>query len=269
MAIGIFVGSNLVGDRFFADQQKQLVTRLEQEFNLLREQNRETENELAVFKDTTDNYRMFCEQISPLIISNKLAQQSFAVIQMNPSVPREKVIKTLEDAGANVLYSASFDWKIKPDWNLFKLPEDQEPVSREENYRRLSDQVITYLRYGKDTPELEALRESGFLSVDGTPGRAVHGVVVLEGSEEDNTEVLNSFNTLVVDSYVRDGVKVVVAESEGVLFSTLEVYKLRPLTTIDNIDSMIGQTSMVFALRGKEGHYGTGHTADRLIPEIN
>lgn len=269
LGIGIFVGSNLVGDDIFADQQKQLVTRLEEEFNLLREQNRDTESQLAVFKDTTDDYRLFCEQISPLIISDKLAQQSVAVIQMNTSVPTEKVVKTLEDSGAEIAYSVSFDWKIQPDWNLFKLPDDKKSASKKENYKRLAEQISTYLRSGTDTPELKALRESGFLSVSGTPGNAVHGVVILEGSNEDNTELLTNFNTPVVDSFVKGGVKVVVGESQGMLFSTLEAYKLRPVTTIDNIDSSIGLTSMVFSLTGKEGHYGTGHTADRLIPEIN
>ena len=269
LGIGIFVGSNLVGDDIFAEQQEQLVTRLEEEFQLLREQNRDTENELAVFKDTTDAYRLFCEQTSPLIISGKLAQHSVAVIQMNPSISPEKVIKTLEDSGAEVAYSVSFDWKIGPDWNLLKLPQEKESPARKENYKRLADQVAAYLQSGTDTPTLKALRENGFLSVTGTPGKAVHGAVFLEGSDEEVQDQFNNFNTRVVDAFVKGGVKVVIGENRDILYSTLDAYKIRRVTTIDNIDNAIGLTSMVFSLAGKTGHYGTGPTADRLIPELD
>ena len=267
LAIGIFVGSNLVGDDFFASQQKELVTRLEEEFNLLREQNKETQDELMVFKDTTDDYRLFCEQISPLIISGKLAQKSVAVIQLDPSVPAEKVIKTLKDAGADVAYSATVDWEIKPDWSLMSNGEQKQP-SEKERYRQLAEEVKGLLLSGQDTPLLKTLRESGFLIVEGAPGTAVNGVVILEGSNKENKEVLNNFNLPIADAYIKSGVSVVVGESQDILYSSLEAYKLRQVTTIDNIDNNIGQASMVFSLLGKRGHYGTGSTADRLIPEL-
>lgn len=269
LGIGIFVGSNLVGDDIFAEQQKQLVTKLEEEFNTLREQNKNTQDELAVFKDTTDDYRLFCQQIFPLIISDKLKDQSIAVVQLNSSVPDEEIIKTLKDAGADVAYSAAFDWKVQPDWSQFKAIGEKETPSKKENYQRLYQQIKGLLLSGQDTPELKALRKSGFLTIGGVPGKAVNGVVILEGTNEERSEILNNFDLLIAEAYIKNGVNVVVGESQGTLYSTLDVYKLKPVTTIDNIDNTIGQTSMVFAFRGKRGNYGTGDTANRLIPDIN
>lgn len=269
LGIGIFVGSNLVGDDIFADQQKQLVSRLEEEFNLLREQNKVTQDELAVFKDTTDDYRLFCEQISPLIISNKLALKSVAVIQLDSTVPTEAVIKTLKDAGADVKYSAAVDWKIEPNWKQLQLAGEKENLSKKENYQRLAKGITALLLTGQDTPVLKELRKKGFLTIEGTPGAEVSGVVFLEGSNEDRSDILTNFNLLMVDSYTKSGVDVVVGESQGVLYSSLEAYQIRPVTTIDNMDNSIGQTSLVFALGGKSGNYGTGKTAERLIPELD
>lgn len=269
LGIGIFIGSNLVGDDILAEQQKQLVTRLEEEFNLLREQNKDAQNELMVFKSVTDDYRAFCEQVSPLIISDRLAGKSVAVLQMNSSVATEKIVKTLQDAGADVPYTVTFDWKVQPDWNLFKLPTDNEAPSKKENYNRLSKQVKDLLFLGIDTEALKALRASGFLTLEGVPGRAVSAVVILEGGNEDRQEILNNFNTAVVEGYIKGGQDVVVGEGQGILFSTMDTYKIKPVTTIDNLDSCIGQASMVFALEGKPGHYGSGETADRLLPEID
>lgn len=268
LAIGIFVGSNLVGNDLFVDQQKQLVSRLEQEFNLLREQNRQTQDELTVFKNTTDDYRLFCEQTFPLIISGKLDQKSFAVIELSPSDATEKVIKTINDAGANVAYSAAFNWEAPPDWSILLSPDEQGPLTNKENYIRLFNQIEGFLISGHDTPALSELRQNGFLVVDGVPGKAVDGVILLEGSNEDRSEIFNNFDLLLADAYIEAGENVIIAESEDVLFSSLETFKLKSVTTIDNIDSTIGLTSLVFSLQGKSGHYGTGNTAERLIPEL-
>lgn len=268
LGLGIFIGSNLVGDDVLAEQQQQLVTRLEEEFNLLREQNKDTQNELVVFQDANNNYRLFCEQVSPLIIENKLAGESVAVIQMNSSVATDQVVKTLQDAGAKVPYTASFDWETQPDWNLLKLPTDEEEPSKKENYKRLSKQVSDLLLYGTETEAIKVLRASGFLAIEGVPGKAVSGVVILEGGDEDRQEILNNFNTAVVEGYIQSGQDIVVGEGQGVLYPTMDVYKLKPVTTVDNLDNCMGQVSMVYALDGKPGHYGTGETADQLIPEM-
>ena len=188
---------------------------------------------------------------------------------MNSSVATEKIVKTLQDAGADVPYTVTFDWKVQPDWNLFKLPTDNEAPSKKENYNRLSKQVKDLLFLGIDTEALKALRASGFLTLEGVPGRAVSAVVILEGGNEDRQEILNNFNTAVVEGYIKGGQDVVVGEGQGILFSTMDTYKIKPVTTIDNLDSCIGQASMVFALEGKPGHYGSGETADRLLPEID
>jgi hypothetical protein len=269
LGIGIFVGSNLVGNDFFVDQQKQLVTKLEEEFNFLREQNKLTQDELAVFKDTTDDYRLFCEQVFPLIIADKLNQKTFAVIELAPTGINEKVIKTLNEAGAEVAYLAVIDWEVEPDWDLLVSPEEKEPLSKKERFTRLSQEITGLLISGQDTSTLQELRKSGFLTIEGSPGRKVDGVVVLEGSDEDRSEVFNNFDLAVTNAYTDKGIKVVVGECQDVLYSTLDAFKLRPVTTIDNIDSTIGLTSLVFSLQGQQGNYGTGNTADRLIPEVN
>ena len=38
--------------------------------------------------------------------------------------------------------------------------------------------------------------------------------------------------------------------------------------TVDNVDEIPGRVSLVFALRGLDGNYGTGEEADLLLPEL-
>lgn len=270
LGIGIFVGSNLVGDDILVEQQKQVVTKLEQEFKSLREQNKTTEDELAVFKEATDDYRLFCEQTFPLLITDKLRQKPVAVIELYPSGSKEKVLQTLNAAGAFVAYTASFDWSVDPKLNSLLAEGEQGPLSKKEGYRRLAEQVKGLLLSGQDTLVLNQLRQSGFLTVTGNPGQRLAGVVILEGNnKDDRVDVINNFDLLITDAYIKLGADVVIGESQNSPYSALPVYKLRAVSTVDNIDSPIGLTSIVFSLQGKRGNYGIGETADRLIPDIS
>ena len=40
------------------------------------------------------------------------------------------------------------------------------------------------------------------------------------------------------------------------------------LTTVDNIDTVYGQVSLVMAMYGYPGHYGIKQTADAFIPPL-
>ena len=269
LGIGIFVGSNLVGDDILVEQQKQVVTKLEQEFNLLREQNKSTQDELTVFKDTADDYLLYCEQTFPLLVADRLHQKPVAVIELYPSGATEKAIKALNDAGAYVAYTASINWDIEPKWEALLASGEQGPLTAKENYRRLSEEIKGLLLSGKDTPLLQQLRQSGFLTITGQPGQRLGGVVILEGSgKEDRGELVSNFDLLIADAYVKLGVDVVAGESHDTLYSTLAAYKLHYISTVDNIDTPIGMASMIFSLQGKRGHYGIGDTADRLFPEL-
>lgn len=268
LGIGIFVGSNLVGDDILVEQQKQVVSKLEQEFNLLREQNKSTQDELAVFRNTTDDYRLYCEQTFPLLVSGKLRQKPVAVIELSPSGATEKVIKTLNDAGAYVSYTAIIDWEVEPDWDMLLASGEQGPLSKKENYRRLSEELKRLLLSGIETPPVTQMKESGFLTITGKPGQRLSGVVFLENGSEDRGEMVSNFDVRIVDAYTNLGIDAVVAESQDSVYSTLPMFKLKPVSTVDNIDTTIGLTSLVFSLQGKHGHYGTGDTADRLIPDL-
>jgi hypothetical protein len=136
------------------------------------------------------------------------------------------------------------------------------------------------------TRVLAALRERGFLTVDGkslSPARNV--VVVLPGAPPSQTpsptaspeprqpgvDVLTAFATLPA----RPAVVAVSPTGGSVSGSQLEAVRADALlqdvvSTVDDADTVYGQAALVLALagarHGETGHYGTGVGADAPVP---
>jgi len=51
--------------------------------------------------------------------------------------------------------------------------------------------------------------------------------------------------------------------------SYMGLYKKQKISTVDNVDSIIGQTSLIQILTGREGNFGIKETADSLMPSQN
>jgi len=193
-----------------------------------------------------------------------------AVIETQPLGLSEKAKQTLRLAGAEIPYAITFDWAVDPDFSAVLTEQDpgDKPLPSQKLNARVAEALGGILVHGKSHPVFESLVEAGFIRAEGSVGTAVDAVVILGGSEEDRSSIADSFDLPLAEAFLTGGVEVVAAEFSDAEYSYLEMYKLKGCTTIDNADSTIGQTSMVFALAGKKGYYGTGATAERLIPEL-
>ncbi|NLO89506.1 MAG: copper transporter [Clostridia bacterium] len=271
LAIGVFIGSNLVGNEVLVEQQKEVVARLEQEFDTLREQNKLIQEELNALEYRAEEYRRYSEQVFPLVVSGRLNGVRIAVIETNSQGLAEKVEKALITAGADVVNVIIIDWNSVPDLKkLLAKYTDEYQEAKDNDIRTATAKMLgEALAEGKNKEFLHELVNSGFIKIKGEGlGQKVEGIVFIEGDEKERNAVVDSFNLPLLEYYLSLGSKVVIGEYEEAKFSYLDKYKAKPVTTVDNIDNPIGLTSMVFAFSGKIGNYGTGKTAEKLIPEI-
>ena len=271
LAIGVFIGSNLVGNEVLIEQQKEVVARLEQEFNTLRDQNKLIQEELNMLEDRAEEYRRYSEQVFPLVVGGRLNGVRIAVIETNSQGLAEKVEKALITAGADVVYVIIMDWNSVPDLKeLVAKYADEDKGAKENDVRTAAAKMLgEAVAEGKNKDFLSELVNSGFLKIKGAGlGQKVEGIVFIEGDEKERNAVVDSFNLPLLEYYLSLGSKAVIGEYEGAKFSYLDKYKAKPVTTVDNIDNPIGLTSMVYSFSGKIGNYGTGKTAEKLIPEI-
>jgi hypothetical protein len=72
-------------------------------------------------------------------------------------------------------------------------------------------------------------------------------------------ELINLVNT--------NNIPLMVIEKSNTKHSSMTFYKELGISTVDNVDTKLGQIAMFMVLNGKEGHFGEKVTADSLIPE--
>lgn len=75
-----------------------------------------------------------------------------------------------------------------------------------------------------------------------------------------------AFENALVDGLTRDGTPVVGVESTETEPSQVPWYNDRRLPSVDNLDQLVGQAALVFALDGANGAYGVKDTAQALVP---
>ena len=114
------------------------------------------------------------------------------------------------------------------------------------------------------------LRESGLLA--SSPGSdyasRTDAVLLVGGMDQSSDASPDQIDAPLIAELKRLGVRVVGCEARSVKLSSIPIYKSQGIPTVDNVDTLAGRLSVVFALRGADGHFGVNETADRLLPEI-
>ena len=114
------------------------------------------------------------------------------------------------------------------------------------------------------------LREIGLL--ESSPGSdyssRADAVLLVGGMNQSSEASPDQIDAPLIAELKRLGVRVVGCEARAAKLSSIPIYKSQGIPTVDNVDTLAGRLSVVFALRGADGHFGVNETADRLLPEI-
>ncbi|WP_366924535.1 copper transporter [Metallumcola ferriviriculae] len=269
LALGILVGTTMVSDQMLVQQQKQMIDSLEIDFAALREQNRTSRQEMAVFKATTDNYSKFAHDIYPLLVSGRLQGIQAALIVTGSG--------KVSDLAADLSLSGL---EISP---VITVPLPMEKGDGEEEdtavtkadisfseAKILAKQLVEFAISGKVNDPLQAWQSRGIFEIH-TPHNDTKPdiVLVVGGSETENPDWVKNFDIPLIRGFKEQEKIVVGTEYSQVGFSYMPYYQLEGISTVDNIDLVIGQTALTFLLEGRPGHYGIKPTAKALLPEFD
>lgn len=98
LAIGILIGSSMVGNDLIVNEQKHLISNLEDDFKSLRTKNKEFSKEVNYLETRLADNINFQKMIMPLVVKEQLKDQSLLVVVGNnvDSELKNKIIKTLK-----------------------------------------------------------------------------------------------------------------------------------------------------------------------------
>ncbi|QUH26598.1 copper transporter [Serpentinicella alkaliphila] len=271
LGIGIFIGSNMNSDGFITDQQQILINSIEDK---LTEYNNEHKNLIQInetLKQEIEKKDYYINTFYGKITHGRLNNINVVVIQFD-DFETNYINEAVYDAGGDIVAS------IKVDSKLLNLSEQElREVNRLFHYSlsyerildKLSFELIDYILKGRKTALIKyALKNQYIYSsfIEDNSVTPVDQIIITGGELSPNIEVSKSFISNMLESCKSNYIKVVGVETSNVEQSLIPWFIDNNISSVDNIDSLLGRLSLVMVLSGIEGNYGETDYANDLLP---
>lgn len=269
LGIGIYIGFTLDAQSFVVDQREDIASKLEERFDFQKEENEKLKVELLELEKENSIDQKYIDNTYSALIENKLLDKNILVVETNSDYMYSGIGRTLEEAGANisgvVTLKKSFtdEEKIKEFYEEYSLESQSKDLVSDLSLR-LTDALLD-----RNNDFINELKEEGIIDIIGSIDSSTDLVVLAGGSLEDNSESIGKVDKNIVARVQERGLDIIGVEKSNVNYSYIDIYKSYKISTIDNIDSLIGKVSMIYTLDSRPGHYGIKQTADGLMPLID
>ncbi|MFZ3170737.1 MAG: copper transporter [Carboxydocellales bacterium] len=273
LAVGIAVGSVMLGNDSVVWQQEKLADSLETELRIIRQDNQQLRQKVSAFQNSVHKQGDFEQVILAQLVKQRLEGMQVAVIDTTNTGLSPKVVEILQLAGAKIAAviniqnglgagGESRPQRVKEYLGL----EDKQPG---EVVSELAHQLGRGIYPGDNLAVLNLMAQEGLIKISGEMGVPVNAVVVIGGSQEiDGSKVPAKLVDVPLLKYLTSkGLKVYGVEEVDTAISYMPIYQRLMSSTVDNIDTIPGQVSFVWAMEGKSGYYGVKSTAKRFMPE--
>jgi len=276
LGIGIFIGFNMNGQDLYLEQQQTLIDSLENRFSEFKKENEELQQKIQSISAENEKQNTFIQGTFKEIISNKLLEFNVAIIETTDDYFYDDVYNVLKLSGANVPIRFQYTDKIYA-ITKEKLEEINELLqlnmeTTEDFVYLINNEITNFLLNKEITETFNYLIDEQYIkhNIDysNVEELFIENIIVTGGSNENIENKIEKLDVNLINKLDNLGFRIVGVERFDVEQSFIQNIKNLNISTVDNINTEIGQTSLVYILRGAEGHYGEKTTAESLIPVV-
>lgn len=273
LAVGILIGSTIVGDDLLVDQQKKLIDRLEEQFYSLREQEKVLLEQNEFQANMLANYENYSQAMLPALVKERLNGMNVAIVVTGGSDIPAGMLNALTVAGATVvsktvvltenhLKNADLRAELV---NYYQL----DPGSDADALRyQVATSVAAVISSQADTDVVSFLQDKGLVKFSEPNSVPVQAVILVGGANDVGMAYVSSFDQGLITHLLGSNIKVFGVEQSEVVYSYMSEYQQNGISTVDNVDLSPGQISLIFAMEGEQGNYGIKPTAKRFMPTL-
>ena len=270
LVVGILIGIGISGRGFVSDAER---TRLNREITDLRERLEVATAGLSDLELRQQAAQDFVESAYPVLAENRLAGKRIGVLVLGP-VDRssfEFVRDAVEvDSGGRIERMRAVTLPLRLDAVEATLTSNRELAGYvgEEHLGNLGRDLGRELVAGRETPLWDALQGEIVEERSGAFMLPVDGVVVIRSAEPQAGPTAR-FLAGLYPGLGSTGEPVAGVEPTRVEQSAIPVFQRHQLSTVDGIDTELGQLALVLLLAdARPGDYGVRDTADGILPPI-
>jgi hypothetical protein len=275
LALGILIGTTMIGNDVLVKEQKRLIDRLEQDFSSIRAEKKALSGRIAELESEVERDKQFEKVVLPPLIKNRLSGKRIAVVctydTQDSQQLLDKINSTLKSAGAVVTSST----RLLPGPDLSDEKKKEAAVSVLSDQTSDADEAIITAAAKEIASDIAmgtniAIPTFTNLKMIHTTGQynvPVDSVVIVSGRIQEPAGP--KVDDALIESFKDLGISIVGVESADVPFSQVKVFKNQHVSTVDNVESSMGLLSLVVSLQGASGDFGTKDTARQLIPDLS
>ncbi len=264
LGIGILIGFTLDGQEIFVEQQKGLISELEQRFVDFKRESAHMETLVSRKEKELQGYRDLTKQLLAPSIDGSLSGFPVAVIQICNGTPDTLLTEFLARTGADVT-SVTYLKRVRISDYLERAsePETGKSIDAKDAAGVFIDAILT----GGNETYMKDLKERKIIDISGEYNKwADFFILFREGIKGEESELELELIMALIKIIKGYGIPVVGAEKSDCEISCIGTYIDGDVFSIDNIDNATGQYSLVKVLQGHRGHYGVKDTAEFLVP---
>lgn len=268
LGIGILIGIQVDSQDIIFEQQEITVQQMENKFDELNRINLDLQNQINQLATSNELNENYIKNVFPDYIKNKLSDLHIVIIETTDDYTYTSMRQALKIAGAEVTSVTLISERL-----LYMSEEDQGQLME---YFDIGENIIPIIfkriaeatagKYSAD--DIAFLIEKGIIYVNGDLQNPADYIVIAGGSRDKNNKH-EIIDLPLITEMKKLSLPVIGVENTIVENSYIELYNKEKLSTVDNVDTIIGQTSLVLVMTGKEGHYGVKKSANSLMPFAN
>lgn len=269
LGIGIFIGFTMNTQRFVIEQKDNISEMIETQLELLLQENQKLKNNERLLEDEIEIKDRYIELTYEHIIRNKLNGLNIAIIETNNDYVTSGIGRDLELAGARVINVTTINKDIVNKENIneflnkFEIQNPRNPV--EELVSIITESIIL----GSNNFILGDLEREGFIELMGNYNENIDYIILCGGSKEEPTKRINQVDKLIVEVAEAYNIPVLGVEKVNVDYSYIPKYQILGISTVDNVDTIMGKVAMILVMEGANGNYGVKSTSMGIVPHYN
>lgn len=276
LGLGIFIGFNMNGQELYLNQYESLVNSLENKFIEYQKQNENLQEKIKNLNIKNEKQSIFVENAFLELIHNKLPNLNVAIIETTNDYSYSDIEKTLITSGAYVPLKIKYEEKVfnttKEDLKSISNLTGIEVSQDTDLINLINKEILNFIIYKDTTDILQLLIDNQYvvfnLNYDSIDQLNINDIIIAGGSKENKREKIQNLNINLAEILKEEGLNVTGVEKNNVEISYISELKRINISTIDNIDTLIGKISLVYILKGAYGHYGEKPSAEFLSPLV-
>ncbi len=271
LAIGIVIGSGFTKRRPATTTEQRIIQRYADSMKTLKEDIESTAKEASQNKADAANCEEFCRALLPQVATGWLKGRYVAIVQTGDDDELVgPITRVLEYAGATVTgvtqVSKEFDFADEVQVNQALAQMGLRIADPREARAKLFRMMATIVKRSGTSSAMSELERAGVASFTGDFTHSAKLVVMVGGANAEIPSHGDTVDAQLITELEGEGVIIVGCESHVVKLSFVPYWHRMDIATVDNVDTTMGQISMLAALTGEKANYGVKDTADRLMP---